>query len=83
MDEEKKHLLSTTHAYESENFPLTGSFDLLLVMGGPMNIYEYDKYPWLKEEKKFLRKSRFGRKSISWNLSWSPAACRCPQGKSV
>ncbi len=55
--EEKNHLLSTTHAYESENFPETGSLDLLLVMGGPMNIYEYDKYPWLKEEKKFLEKA--------------------------
>lgn len=54
--EEKNHLLSTTHAYESENFPETGSFDFLLVMGGPMNIYEYDKYPWLKEEKEFLEK---------------------------
>ena len=78
--EEKNHLLSTTHAYESENFPETGSFDLLLVMGGPMNIYEYDKYPWLKEEK-ISGKSRFGRKAVLGICLGAQAACRCPQGK--
>lgn len=30
-------------------------FDLLLVMGGPMNIYEEDSYPWLKEEKILIK----------------------------
>lgn len=30
-------------------------FDWLLVMGGPMNIYEEDKYPWLSKEKRFIR----------------------------
>ncbi len=37
--------------------PDSKDFDLLVVMGGPMNIYEYEKYPWLKEEKKFIEKS--------------------------
>ena len=26
-----------------------------MVMGGPMNIYEYNKYPWLAAEKDFIR----------------------------
>jgi len=26
-------------------------------MGGSMNIYEEDKFPWLKEEKKFIAKA--------------------------
>lgn len=30
-------------------------FDILLIMGGPMNIYEEDIYPWLKEEKKLIQ----------------------------
>lgn len=30
--------------------------DLVLVMGGPMGVYEEDIYPFLKEEKKFLAK---------------------------
>ncbi len=55
--EKKSHVLSTTHLYENERFPETDTFDLLLIMGGPMNIYEYEKYPWLREEKAFLKKT--------------------------
>ena len=29
-------------------------YDVLLIMGGPMNIYEEDIYPWLKEEKAII-----------------------------
>ncbi|HPS11733.1 MAG TPA: type 1 glutamine amidotransferase [Prolixibacteraceae bacterium] len=32
-------------------------FDALIIMGGPMNIYEEDRFPWLKPEKEFIRKS--------------------------
>lgn len=55
--EKKNHFFSTTHLYENESFPETDTFDLLIVMGGPMNIYEYEKYPWLREEKAFLEKT--------------------------
>jgi len=55
--EKKNHFLSTTHLYENESFPEINTFDLLIVMGGPMNIYEYEKYPWLREEKAFLEKT--------------------------
>ncbi|MDD3247233.1 MAG: type 1 glutamine amidotransferase [Methanosarcina sp.] len=55
--EKKNHFLSSTHLYENESFPEVDTFDLLVVMGGPMNIYEYEKYPWLKEEKAFLEKA--------------------------
>ena len=39
------------------NLPSLDDFDVVVVMGGPMNIYEYDKFPWLKDEKEFLRGS--------------------------
>lgn len=55
--EKKNYFFSTTHLYERESFPETDTFDLLIVMGGPMNIYEYEKYPWLKKEKAFLEKT--------------------------
>lgn len=38
------------------SFPDLESFDILVVMGGPMNIYEVDSYPWLKEEKTFIKR---------------------------
>jgi GMP synthase-like glutamine amidotransferase len=39
-----------------QDFELPGldDFDLLVILGGPMNIYEEDQYPWLKAEKKFI-----------------------------
>ena len=32
-------------------------FDWLIVMGGPMNIYEEKEYPWLAGEKRFIGKA--------------------------
>lgn len=33
------------------------SFDWLIIMGGPMNIYEHKQYPWLVREKQFIKKA--------------------------
>jgi len=33
-----------------------GSFDALVSMGGPMNVYEEGRYPFLREETEFLRR---------------------------
>jgi len=34
--------------------PPLDSFDALIVMGGPMGVYDHDDYSWLLEEKQFL-----------------------------
>lgn len=47
----------TTHVYRGEVCPAADTFDVLVIMGGPMNIYETDRYPWLSDEKKFIRNS--------------------------
>jgi GMP synthase-like glutamine amidotransferase len=73
--EEKKHSLSITRLYKNEIFSGIDDFDLLIIMGGPMNIYEYEKCPWLKEEKKVYRRNYLCRKSSTWNLSWCSACC--------
>ena len=36
--------------------PSPAENDVVVVMGGPMNIYEYEKYPWLRDEKEFLKR---------------------------
>ena len=38
-----------------ENPPRLGKFDALWVMGGPMNVWEEDRYPWLIKEKLFIK----------------------------
>lgn len=53
----RNYTLSFTHLYRNENFPKIDDFDLLIIMGGPMNIYEYDKYPWLRKEKEFIKET--------------------------
>lgn len=42
---------------QGQPLPTFDSFDMLVIMGGPMNIYEYDIYNWLKPEKAFIKQS--------------------------
>lgn len=44
-----------TMLFDNEQFPDAASFDMLVVMGGPMGVYDTDQYPWLVAEKSFLR----------------------------
>jgi GMP synthase-like glutamine amidotransferase len=53
----KGHSISRTLLFKNEKLPETSDFDWLFIMGGSMNIYEEDKFPWLKEEKNFIAKA--------------------------
>lgn len=58
------HELSYSLLYEKEDFPSQTDFDWLIVMGGPMNIYEEEKYPWLIKEKQFIKESINSDKTV-------------------
>ncbi len=47
----KGHALTATMLYDSSTLPGVESFDWLVVMGGPMNVYQEDIHPWLAPEK--------------------------------
>ncbi len=47
--------LTTVELDEGEEIPDLEAFDLLLVMGGPMDVWEEDDYPWLVAEKTAIR----------------------------
>ncbi len=49
------HTLTCHHVYANDPWPVLESLDGLVVMGGPMNIDEHTRYPWLPAEKQFLR----------------------------
>ena len=51
------HDLVTVELDEGELLPSLDSFDALWVMGGPMDVWEEDKFPWLRDEKIFIRKA--------------------------
>lgn len=52
---QERHPVTCTKLYEVHTFPQLAEFDWLIIMGGPMNIYEEEEYPWLKEEKQFIK----------------------------
>jgi len=60
----KGHTFTTTKFYEDEEVPDLTSLDWLLVMGGPMNIYEEDIHPWLAEEKRFIHNAILAGKTV-------------------
>lgn len=53
----EQHVLSATRLYRGERLPAVEDIGMLVVMGGPMNIYEEMKYPWLVEEKRFIERA--------------------------
>ena len=54
---ERGHSINETHLYAGQALPTLASFEMLAIMGGPMNIYEHDKHPWLVEEKVFIKQA--------------------------
>lgn len=52
--EARGHTLNRTRLYENESPPSVDAFDWLVIMGGPMNVYEHERYPWLVREKRFI-----------------------------
>ncbi len=61
---EKGHFLSVTRLYLDEELPTMEQFDWLIVLGGPMNIYEEGEYPWLIAEKIFIKEAILNDKFI-------------------
>jgi GMP synthase-like glutamine amidotransferase len=51
---DRAYSLTTTHWYKGDLAPALDSFDVLIVMGGPMGVYDETQHPWLTVEKKFL-----------------------------
>lgn len=49
------HQTSVTRFYAGEHPPSFDLIDWLIIMGGPMNIAEEERYPWLETEKGYLR----------------------------
>jgi len=49
------HSVSVTRLFSAPDFPPLNNLDMLIVLGGPMNIYEESKYIWLPDEKRFIK----------------------------
>jgi GMP synthase-like glutamine amidotransferase len=52
------HECVTVHLNQGEALPESiDGYDALWVLGGPMDVWQEDEYPWLKAEKEFIRVS--------------------------
>ncbi|MDR2134315.1 MAG: type 1 glutamine amidotransferase, partial [Treponema sp.] len=64
----KAYPLARTLVYSAgraeRSFPSPDDFDWLVIMGGSMNVYENDRYPWLDGEKELVRKAAERGKTI-------------------
>lgn len=53
--ESRGHTLDVIPLYDGGGLPGPRDMDGLIVMGGPMGVYDDERYPWLTEEKGFLQ----------------------------
>jgi GMP synthase-like glutamine amidotransferase len=61
---EKGHKLTATKFYGNYILPELEDFDWLIIMGGPMGVYDEDKFSWLKEEKEFIKSAIDAGKTV-------------------
>ena len=55
MKKDKIHI-DTIELDEGEKIPKLDSYDAMIVMGGPMDTWQEETYPWLKTEKEEIHK---------------------------
>jgi GMP synthase-like glutamine amidotransferase len=51
----RQHQLNYTLLYENHTLPKMDSFDLLIILGGPMSVNDTQKYNWLDKEILFIQ----------------------------
>lgn len=54
---EDGHTWDAVHLNEGESLPSLDGYDGLWVLGGPMDVWQEDEHPWLKEEKRFIKEA--------------------------
>ncbi len=54
----REYQLSYTFLFEQDIvYPDMTGFDMLIIMGGPMGVYEETQWPWMNAEKAFIKKA--------------------------
>ncbi len=61
---DRGHTIARTLLYKDEELPDINELDWLVIMGGSMNVYEEEKYPWLVKEKEFIAEAIADKKTI-------------------
>ncbi|MFP4355928.1 MAG: type 1 glutamine amidotransferase [Phycisphaerae bacterium] len=62
--EKRGHGLAATHLYLGQQPPELDRFEMLAIMGGPMNIYQHDQHSWLETEKQYIARAIEAGKAV-------------------
>lgn len=54
---EAGHSYTVIEPNEGQTLPAHDSYELLIIYGGPMSVYEEERHPWLREEKNYIREA--------------------------
>lgn len=58
------HSLTSTRFFESARLPEISEIDWLIIMGGPMSVHDEEQFPWIADEKKFIRNAVDAGKTV-------------------
>ena len=58
------HSLTSTRFFAGQPLPPVEQFDWLVILGGPMNVYEDNRYPWLAREKRCIAEALHSGKTV-------------------
>jgi GMP synthase-like glutamine amidotransferase len=53
--EARQAMISYTRFLGAPHLPALDSIDMIIIMGGPMSVNDEDQFPWLVQEKQFIR----------------------------
>lgn len=62
--EAREFEITCTRFHKNEPLPEVDALDWLVVMGGPMGIFDYEDYPWLTDEKEFIERAINKEKTV-------------------
>lgn len=58
------HRVSVTRFHAGDAIPSLTDKDGLIIMGGPMGVYETDQYPWMRDEMAAIRRAIDAKKKV-------------------
>ena len=58
------HTLQNTAIYQNEILPNLNSYEMLVLLGGPMNVNQTALYPWLHKEIKIIQQAILAEKKV-------------------
>ncbi len=61
---EKEYKITSTKFYEDYVLPNHSTYDWLIILGGPMGVYEQERYGWLTVEKEFIKQAIEQNKTV-------------------